>query len=192
MDALKTYHSLVLRWTKSIQLISKRDEGILWERHILDSCQSFQFAQSASNCADIGSGGGFPGVVWAILAKYEDKPLPLTLIERDVRKAAFLRKCKEVLSLNCEIMCKDFMKVTGQGYGAVSARAVASIASILNTTENLRTDQTVYILPKGKNFAQEVEDARENWLFKVSEVQSGVDTDSRILLLRDVRRVSAN
>ena len=70
-EELRAYESLVRRWTPAINLVSKASVDDLWQRHIADSAQVFAAtgAESAQSWVDLGSGGGFPGLVVAVLAK---------------------------------------------------------------------------------------------------------------------------
>jgi 16S rRNA (guanine527-N7)-methyltransferase len=92
MDRLKTYAHLLEKWNPRINLVSKSTIPDLWTRHIADSAQVFALApHPVSHWVDLGSGGGFPGLVIAIIANQGKSPLRVTLVESDARKSAFLR-----------------------------------------------------------------------------------------------------
>ena len=80
------------KWNKTINLVGKSTVEDVWPRHILDSAQVWQLRpKSLGKWVDLGSGGGFPGLVLAILAKTEAPDVVFHLIESDARKCAFLR-----------------------------------------------------------------------------------------------------
>ena len=92
LEQLQIYVGLLKKWTKRINLVAPKSLDQVWTRHILDSTQVFDLApKNAATWVDLGSGGGFPGAVVAILAAAKAPNLSVTLIESDQRKAAFLR-----------------------------------------------------------------------------------------------------
>ena len=90
---LETYAALLLQWNRTINLISRKDEAVLWERHIVDSLALLPvLPQDFSHAIDLGSGGGLPGIVLAICTGK-----PFHLVESDQRKCAFLREAARAL-----------------------------------------------------------------------------------------------
>ena len=100
MERLEYFGELTAKWTVKINLIAKSTIPDIWNRHIIDSAQVFQYAESPQHWVDIGSGGGFPGIVMAILAKEHAPETKFTLIESDARKCTFLRTAARELGLN--------------------------------------------------------------------------------------------
>ncbi|MGR3290372.1 MAG: 16S rRNA (guanine(527)-N(7))-methyltransferase RsmG [Paracoccaceae bacterium] len=89
---LDVHAGLLEKWSAAINLVSKSTLSTLWTRHILDSAQIYRLADTNSGkWLDIGTGGGFPGLVEAILAQQEAPGLQFTLVERDLGKTAILR-----------------------------------------------------------------------------------------------------
>ena len=99
-DDLTRYAELVGRWTQKINLISKASLQDIWQRHIWDSAQIYDLGEPEGTWLDIGSGGGFPGIVVAIMAKRDNCARKGVLVESDQRKAAFLRTVIRELQLN--------------------------------------------------------------------------------------------
>ena len=92
IDRLSIYANLLEKWNPRINLVSRSTLDDLWSRHIVDSAQLFELAPvTAKHWVDLGSGGGFPGLVIAILAKELRPELEVVLVESDQRKCAFLR-----------------------------------------------------------------------------------------------------
>ena len=85
---LEAFAKLVEKWTAKINLISKASVPHIWDRHILDSLQVFNGAPPVQTWLDLGSGGGFPGIVVAIVAAEKNPDAKITLVESDQRKGA--------------------------------------------------------------------------------------------------------
>ncbi len=91
-ERLEIFADLLMKWNPRINLVAKSTIGSLWERHIRDSLQLLQLLDAPVPIwADLGSGGGFPGLVVAIVAAETGNPATTTLVESDQRKATFLR-----------------------------------------------------------------------------------------------------
>lgn len=112
VKALEEYEQLVLKWQKSINLIASSTTTDIWVRHIIDSAQLFKMLDREStndrkkSLIDLGSGGGFPALVIAILDKYtDDKPssLTVTCLESVNKKCAFLKDVSRRLKLNVKV-----------------------------------------------------------------------------------------
>ena len=83
---LDRFASLLIRWNRTVNLVSRRDEPMLWQRHIANSLQLIPLMQPRpASAIDLGSGGGFPGMILALVTG-----IPFELVEADQRKAAFL------------------------------------------------------------------------------------------------------
>lgn len=92
LDALKKYQSLTLKWNKTINLVSCNTEREFWVRHILDSLQLMKYINNQNiHLIDVGSGGGFPGIVLSIAGIKN-----VTLVESDVRKSIFLLQASKI------------------------------------------------------------------------------------------------
>ena len=131
-DDLVQFSDLVKKWTPKINLIAPSTIPEIWDRHIVDSAQLLQLAPKNFDCwVDIGSGGGFPGIIVAIYAKIEQPNATVTLIESDQRKATFLRTASRELGLNTKVIAERIEQVSAIGAGIVSARALATLSSLL-------------------------------------------------------------
>ena len=101
---LKVFKQLVRKWNPAINLVAKSSLPEVWERHIADSIQIFPLVTEEPDLwLDIGSGGGFPGIVVAILAKGLGWSTKFHLVESDNRKSVFLRTAARDLKLNVEV-----------------------------------------------------------------------------------------
>lgn len=179
IEKLEAFERLVQKWTPKINLIAKADQREIWTRHILDSAQIFQYAPNDwKNWTDIGSGGGFPGVIMAIL---DTENRPITLVESDARKAAFLRTAERELSLNINVLADRIEHADVKPADVISARALTSLNDLIQLSLPLLNDQGVALFPKGKTFALEVETAQKEWNFDVDSFTSMTNADARVL-----------
>lgn len=187
-EALKAYAVLTAKWTRKINLIAPSTANAIWDRHILDSAQLYRFApQHFDTWVDLGSGGGFPGIVMAVLAKERMPDAQFTLIESDQRKATFLRTAARELELNAKIIATRIEMAPPQTADVVSARALAPLSTLLGlVSSHIATDGTA-LLPKGKQAAQEIAEAQKTWRFELEDHASFTDPDARILAIQRIR-----
>ena len=192
LDRLTIFHDVLLRWTASINLIAPSTVAQAWERHIVDSAQVFDFIPPASTRhVDLGSGGGLPGLIIAILAKEALPSLGTVLIESDQRKATFLRSIIRELDLNAEVRCTRIETVTDLAADVVTARALAPLDQLLGFVAPLLDVDGIALLLKGRQADAEIDLARKLWSFDVTQHISRTDRDARILQIKDIRRASS-
>ena len=189
-EELRAYESLVRRWTPAINLVSKASVDDLWQRHIADSAQVFAVigAESAQSWVDLGSGGGFPGLVVAVLAKELRPDLRVTLVESDLRKATFLRQAAQALSLSVTVHSVRIESLAPQSADILSARALAPLSDLLAHAERHLRKGGVAVFPKGARFAAELDDARKLWAFDVDVQPSLSDSEAALLVIRNFHR----
>lgn len=189
LQALHGFEALVRRWTPTINLVSKSTLQDLWSRHIVDSAQIFNLCPpTAVRWVDLGSGGGFPGIVIAILAKELLPELRVTLVESDLRKATFLRQCGVALQLPIQVKSERIEALECLSADVVSARALAPLSDLLAyAVPHLRPDGVAIFL-KGARNEVEVEDARKFWVYDVDTQPSLSDSEAAILAIRNIHR----
>jgi 16S rRNA (guanine527-N7)-methyltransferase len=187
LDDLIALESLVLRWTVAVNLVSRSSQLDIWNRHILDSAQIASFSGFPSgNWADFGSGGGFPALVLAVMAKHRGDGPMFTLIESDARKATFLRQAALTLALNVKVVTARVGDVPRLAVSVVTARALAPLDELLGmTTHHLSPTGRAYF-PKGASFAQEIGAAEARWRFKLTIHKSHTDPNAAILEVSNI------
>jgi len=179
---LETYVALIKKWQESINLISNSTLPTIWSRHIIDSYQLVDMASSGdAPILDIGSGAGLPGIVLAIAG------CKVTLVESDGKKIAFLREITRALSLQITLLHKRVEDVSLRETSLITARAFASIATILSMFGNELTLAHRLLLLKGKNYKQEVAEAEKTHAFDLRITQSATDPSGTILLLYNIK-----
>ncbi len=182
-EKLIAYSHEIIRWNKTINLVSKASIPDLWARHILDSAQIYQFGV-AGRWMDIGSGGGLPGIVMAIMGASD-----VVLVESDARKATFLRQISRILGLNVQVLNQRIESISPMGAKTVSARALAPLTNLLEYA-NYHLDQGgMAVLPKGRAAADELDAAAKTWRFDCDTHTSRTDPEASVLVLRNIVRI---
>ncbi len=132
----------------SQNLISGSTIGSIWLRHILDSAQLLPLAPAGwSRWLDIGTGGGFPGMVVALLAP--DRAV--TMVEPRRKRAAFLQSCIDALGLPCASVLQAKVEAIKLQADVISARAVTSLDALLATARHCAHAHTRWLLPRGNS-----------------------------------------
>lgn len=168
------------RWQKAINLVGRGTMDGVWERHVLDSAQIVPLIPAgAATLVDLGSGGGFPGLVVAAMRP----DLQLTMIESDARKSAFLREAarKMALSNPPTIVVERIEKAPPAAADVVTARALAPLGQLLEWSDRHRTDTAICLFHKGKGWQAEVDEAKKEWDFSPEPIASVTDRDAVIL-----------
>lgn len=186
---LEDFAELTKKWNPRINLVAKSTIPELWSRHIIDSAQLFRFASpQPRHWLDIGSGGGFPGIVMAAIALEKSPETQFTLIESDQRKAAFLRTAVRELSLNATVIADRVELTEPQGADIISARALSALTELFPHIVRHSAPNGIAILPKGKLHLQEIQQAKEEWRFDVETHPSMTDSQASILVVKDIYR----
>ncbi|WP_199258550.1 16S rRNA (guanine(527)-N(7))-methyltransferase RsmG [Paracoccus binzhouensis] len=182
---LACYADLLRKWNPAINLIAPSTVEQIESRHIADARQLVELAQSATGTwVDLGSGGGLPGIVLAVLRP----DLAVTLIESDQRKAVFLRTVLRELALgNAEVINKRIEATDRLEAAQISARALAPLGQLMAYVDrHLRADGTAWLM-KGRNWQAEVSEAQRDWRFDVKAHPSSTEPDAAILEIARIR-----
>ncbi|MGZ9719183.1 16S rRNA (guanine(527)-N(7))-methyltransferase RsmG [Rhizobium miluonense] len=191
-ERLQHFAELFQKWAKTINLVAPSTIGDLWSRHIADSAQIFQLQPKTNHWADLGSGGGFPGIITAILLA-ERGAGHVDLVESNQKKAAFLRVCLRECEARGAVHAIRIEEAPAviQHCDTISARALAELdllldysAPWLERNKNLRL-----LLHKGRDYERELQKARGRWEFDLVKHRSVVERDSVILELSGIRHL---
>jgi 16S rRNA (guanine527-N7)-methyltransferase len=190
LEDVAKFVQLVEKWTPKINLISKASLPEIWGRHIWDSWQILNYSpENSGKWLDLGSGGGFPGILVAIYSKHKQPIQTVTLMESDVRKVQFLRTAIRELGLNATVVNERIEKAAPHGADVISARALASLDILLGFVKrHLKSDGTL-LVHKGSRFQEELEAARMNWHFDYKVCPSTTDSNAAILEIRAIQDV---
>lgn len=187
---LEEYVGLIEKWNPAINLVSKSSLADIWPRHILDSAQVLSLGgASIRSWADLGSGGGLPGIVVAIMATAQMPLMKVTLVEVDQRKSAFLRQVCQKLDLNVEVLSERIEQLPSLSAQVVSARALAPLDRLLDYVDRHIDTDGKALLSKGASFEEEILIARKKWNFDLEIHRSAIQEASVILEIGRLSRV---
>lgn len=184
---------LLAKWQKTINLVAPASLPQVWERHVADSLQLVALAPATTTrWVDLGSGGGFPGlVVAAVLA--ERPQARVHLVESDTRKAAFLREAARQGALPVEVHAQRIEKAApalAAGCQVVSARALAALPKLLDLSAPFLAAGALGLFLKGKDVTRELTEAAKGWTLDIELAPSRTDADGRIVVVRSARPVA--
>ena len=180
----------VLRWNAAINLISTATIEQSWARHVLDSAQLAGFVAGRPGIwADLGSGGGFPGMVLAIIAAETAPDLRFVLVESNRRKAAFLQQTARLLAVDVRILPERAERLEPLMVDVVSARAVTSLMTLLPYAHRHLKSGGVAVFMKGASHQKEIIAARRDWSFDGEVQPSRSDPSAGILVIRNIVHV---
>jgi 16S rRNA (guanine527-N7)-methyltransferase len=187
---LDRYVDLVKKWTTRINLISTPSVPAIWDRHVLDSVQLYHDAPAAPfHWVDIGSGGGFPGIVIAVLARAEGLSARFTLVESDQRKATFLKAAARELGLAVTVLTTRIEETAPLSADILSARAMGPLTNLINHAARHLAPAGKAVFPKGRTFQTEIDAARHDWRFDLTLRPSMTDPEAKILTIGNITHV---
>jgi len=185
---LDRFVAVFMDWQRRMNLIAPSTEATLWTRHIADSLQILALAPGARVWVDLGSGGGFPGLV--IACALADMPgAKVHLVESNAKKAAFLREATRITGAPAVVHAEriaDFVRHAPSSIDAVTARAVAPLARLLAEASPLLKTGAVGLFLKGQDVGAELTDAAKYWKNQLSLVPSRTDPKAAIVVIRPV------
>ena len=180
------YRDLLLRWNTRINLISGQTATEIDQRHIADCAQLLPLLPSEGPIADIGSGAGLPGLVLAILQPERE----IHLVESDKRKAAFLVEASAQLKLPMvRVHACRAENAKLPPLSAITARALAPLATLLPYAAKFLAPGGVAVFPKGKTAEKELTEAALGWHFTCERFPSTTNPEATILRLSNIHRV---
>ena len=181
--------SLILEKNQEINIISKKTESIIRERHIIDSAQAIDLIDlNATICSDLGSGGGLPGIVLAIMMKNLNQPMKFNLYEKSHLKSIFLRNVSRKLKLNTEVIEGDVFEIKNLKSETVIGRAFKPLPVVLELISKNFTNCKNLILFMGKNGKQTLNEAFKVWKFEYKEKMSLTSDDSFLINIKNIKK----
>jgi 16S rRNA (guanine527-N7)-methyltransferase len=188
LGRLDRFVELLLETQSHTNLIGPATIPQLWTRHIADSLQLLDLAPDARIWLDLGSGGGFPGLV--IACTLADRPgAEVHLVESTGKKAAFLRHVVDTLALPATVhhgRVEDFSPDFAAD--VITARALAPLDRLFGYVAPLLQSGAKALLPKGQDVEVELTEAAKYWKIEAEQVASRTNPASRILVTRSLRR----
>lgn len=178
MAKLETYHALLRKWQKAINLVGPATIDDAAERHFFDSAQLLRYIPDTEvRLADMGAGAGFPGMVLAMLGVRD-----VHLIESDIRKATFLREVSRETKTPVTIHDKRVEDCQIEGIDVFTARALAPLRDLLGHMNHLMTKSSSYgLFLKGLQHQEEIEKAGKKWHFAAETFPSEADMSGKVI-----------
>lgn len=185
---LRQLEVMLAKWNPAINLVAKSTISAAWNRHILDSVQVFDNT-SFRRWVDLGSGGGFPGLVVAVLAAETQPDAQVVLVESDQRKATFLRQAVRALALTTTVLSERIEALEPLCADRLSARALAPLSELCGFAARHMLPEGAAIFPKGTNWQAEVAEAQKSWEFELDVRPSLVEPGSVVLVIKALSHV---
>ncbi|UAK24655.1 16S rRNA (guanine(527)-N(7))-methyltransferase RsmG [Sphingomonas nostoxanthinifaciens] len=183
LDRLDAFVALLADENERQNLIAASTLPLIWSRHIVDSAQLIQLAPSEGAWLDLGSGPGFPGLIVAALTNR-----PTILVEERARRVAFLHAAAAVLDVKVDIRQQRVERASDlPPIAVISARAFAPLPRLFAVAAPLANKDTVWVLPKGRSAAAELEEAAATWQGDFRIEPSVTDPEAAIIVARAVR-----
>ena len=172
----------LLIYNKKHNFIGKSTEKQVWDRHILDSAQLIEYidVKNCTGIADLGSGAGFPGIILALY--YQNYNFHVKLYEKSPVKFTFLSNISRLLGLDCKIACIDVNSVKIDSNHIV-CRAFRKLPHILNISRENCVKKHKFIVMKGKNAQDEINNTFQMRNYEYRLEKSITDNDSKIIIL---------
>lgn len=190
LEKLERYTELLKKWNPRINLVSKASLEDMWKRHIVDSAQLYSLVpHPVRHWVDVGSGGGFPGLVIAILALADNSPERVTLVESDARKSAFLRTVIRETGARATVITDRIEQVLPLCADILSARALADLPTLLGFAERHLAPNGTAVFLKGASWEKELQVAQQSWSFDHRVDKSVTEDGPVILSISGVARV---
>lgn len=190
IEKLIIYRDLLVKWNPKINLVSSKTLPDSIGRHFADSLQLWAYRGTAKSWADLGSGGGFPGMVVAIANSCSGNSLTVTLVEADARKCSFLRTVSRETNTPVEILANRIEEANIEQADIVSARALAPLTKLLEMTHGNLSPAGFALYLKGQSCDEEIAAASRAWSFSYEKFPSKTDADAAVLKVWDIERVS--
>jgi 16S rRNA (guanine527-N7)-methyltransferase len=191
---LDRYLGLLREWQTKTNLVAPSTLPQLWTRHIADSLQLLSLASDARIWVDLGSGGGFPGIVLAC-ALAETAGARVHLVERNAKKAAFLREALRVTGAPGVVHLAEIRHTVDRFVGlvdCVTARALAPLNELIGFVEPLVQKGAKALFLKGQDVDAELTDATRYWIIEPKLTPSLTGGQGWIVELDRVERRKAS
>ena len=165
VEQLLCYHQLLLKWNKAYNLTAIREPMAMIDRHLIDSLGVVSFVD-AKQLIDVGTGGGMPGVIIAIMCPQ----VSVTLLDSNGKKTRFLQQVKMQMQLDNITVVQSRLEAykPEQSFDQITSRAFATLADMVDKSQQLLADNGEYIAMKGQYPHQEIEQLNKD--YKVSAV----------------------
>jgi len=191
IEKLTDFQSFLLEHNLKYNLVSKNQTDKIWMRHIHDSLRILNFLElnKSMQILDIGSGGGFPAIPLAIAT--EKHSLKYTLCESITKKSNFLNLSIELLKLsNTQVINDRVENLKNIKFDVITCRAVSKLNKIFTYSHHLTKQNTVFLLHKGINIVEEINDATKYWFFEHELIKNELEEGSFIVKINKLKKLN--
>ncbi len=187
----ENYISLILEKNEKINIISQKtaSKKAIIDRHIIDSAQIIDFVDLKSNTTtDLGSGGGLPGIIVAIILKNMKSDMNVHLYEKSYHKSHFLKEVSDKLNLKTKVFQKDIFEIKNLETGTIMSRAFKPMPIVLDLVyENFSKFKNL-IFFMGKSGKEVFENSKKNWELEYTEKKSLTNKNSFLINIKKIRK----
>ena len=190
-NELESLIRMIQEKNREINIISKKtsEKEAIRHRHIIDSAQIIDFIDlNCNTTSDLGSGGGMPGLIVAILMKKLKNSMKIKLYEKSYHKCVFLEEVSKKLRLNTEIIQKDIFEVKNIETGTIMSRAFKPMPVILDLVHKNFKRYKNLVLFMGKSGRKILNDSLKNWNLDYEEKKSLTNENSFLLSIKKMER----
>ena len=190
-NELESLISMIQEKNKEINILSRKvyEKEQIRERHIIDSAQIIDFVDlNCSTTSDLGSGGGMPGLIVAIVMKKIKNDMKINLYEKSHNKCIFLKEVSKKMNLNTDVIQKDIFTVKNIETGTIMSRAFKPLPVILELVNQNFNKYKNIILFMGKTGRKTLNDTLKEWDLDYEEKKSLTNDDSFILNIKKIKK----
>lgn len=171
-EKFEIYKVLLYKWQRAINLVSDNSLDDFWRRHIEDSLQIIPYIRG-KKVLDVGSGGGFPGMVLAITGNFD-----VTCVDSDSRKMMFLSEVTRQTDTKVTLLTERIEKVIETDFDTVCARGFSGLKNLIK----IAADKSGYgVFLKGAKIEEEIREAQKLYDFTYKLYPSKTDSSGHII-----------
>ena len=188
----ENYISMIIEKNKKINIISQNTSSkkTIIDRHIVDSAQIIDFIDLNSNTTtDLGSGGGMPGIIIAIILKNMKNKMNVHLYEKSYHKSHFLKEVSKKLNLNTTVFQKNIFEIKNLETGTIMSRAFKPMPIVLDLVYENFSKYKNLIFFMGKSGKKVFENSKKNWILNYVEKKSLTNEDSFLINIKKIKRL---
>ena len=187
LNSFCEYQTLLAKWNKKINLVSKNTLANLWERHFLDSGQIINHVDaSGKRWVDVGAGAGFPGLVVALLLRDRKIDCDMILVEKNTKKVFFLNEVIRKLNLNVKVVNKNVESIESLNADILTARAFSELKNLVELALFHRKERGVCLFLKGENYRFELDKTLNYWFFDYDVFDSLSNSSGKIIRVKKI------
>ena len=187
----ENYISMILEKNKKINIISQKtaSKKSIIDRHIIDSAQIIDFVDlNCNTTTDLGSGGGMPGIIVAIILKNMKNKMNVHLYEKSYHKSHFLKEVSKKLNLNTKVFQKNIFETKNLKTGTIMSRAFKPMPVILNLVYENFSKYKNLIFFMGKSGKKIFENSKKDWELEYIEKKSLTNEDSFLINVKKIKK----